>query len=104
MNKQLESFSFSAPTNLLAEEKWLLAVSPFQSTNSVFDITDENKGFSISIIGRWRFLDYLKDEIIDKLRNLLKFRSQNVIELQLEEVRKKSDKKNKIQGNFLIRF
>ena len=51
MNKQLQIFSFSPPINLLEEEKWLLAVSSFECTNSVFNITNENKSFSIIIPG-----------------------------------------------------
>ena len=53
MNKQMQTFSFSPPMNLIEEGKWLLAVSSFECTNSVFDITDENNSFSITIPGHW---------------------------------------------------
>ena len=64
-------------------------MSLFKTTNSVFDITDENKSFSISIPGRWRIPIYLEDRISDKLKNLLKLKSENDIELYVEEVRKR---------------
>ena len=54
MRKQMESFSFSSPINLVEEGKWLLAVSSFECTNSVFNITNENKSFSITTPGHWQ--------------------------------------------------
>ena len=45
MNKQMQIFYFS-PINLM-EGKWLLAVSSFECTNSVFNITDENNSLSL---------------------------------------------------------
>ena len=53
MNKQTQTFSFNPPINLLEEGKWLLAVSSFDCTNSVFNITNENNSFSIIIPGHW---------------------------------------------------
>ena len=47
MNKQMQTFSFSPPINLLEEEKWLLAVTSFECTNSVFNINNDNNSFSI---------------------------------------------------------
>ena len=52
MNKQMQTFSFNPPINLV-EGKWLLGVSSFECTNSVFNITDENNSFSINIPGHW---------------------------------------------------
>ena len=49
MNKQMQTFSFSSPINLVEEAKWLLTVYPFECTNSVFNITNENNSFSITI-------------------------------------------------------
>ena len=60
MNKQLQTFSFKPPWTLF-EGNWLLAVSSFEATNSVFHITDENKSFSISIPGYWRIPNCLDD-------------------------------------------
>ena len=94
----MENFSFSPPMNLAGGSKWLLTVTNFEATNSVFNITDENKSFSISILGRWRIPIYSPGGIIDKLKNLLKHRSQIDIELHLEEVRKKGNKKMEIRN------
>ena len=64
-----------------------------ECTNSVFNITNENKSFSNIIPGRWRVPNCLPEGTIDKLRDLLKLRSENDIELLVEEVKKtlKSD-------------
>ena len=35
---QMETFSFSPPINLVEEAKWLIAVTSFEATNSVFNI------------------------------------------------------------------
>ena len=53
MNKQMETFSFIHPINLVEEGKWLLGVTSFECTNSVFNITNENNSFSITIPGHW---------------------------------------------------
>ena len=53
INEQLEIFSFSPPINLIEEGKWLLGVSSLGCTNSVFNITDKNNSFSITITGHW---------------------------------------------------
>ena len=102
MNKQMESFSFSPPVKLFEEENWLLAVTSFKATNSVFIIASENNSFSISIPGRWRIPNFLPEGIIDKLNDLLELRSENGIELHVEEVKKRGiqirigDKKSKL--------
>ena len=54
MNKQMQTFSFNPPLNLIEEGKWLMAVSLFDCTNSVFDITNENNSFSIIIPGHYK--------------------------------------------------
>ena len=54
MRKQMETFSFSPPISLVEEGKWLLAVSSFECTNSVFNITNKNKSFSITFSGHWQ--------------------------------------------------
>ena len=53
-NKQMQTFSFSPPINLVEEGKWLLAVSLFECTNSVFIITNENNSCSIIILGHYQ--------------------------------------------------
>ena len=52
-DKQMETFSFSPPLNLIEEGKWLLAITSLETTNFVFNISDENKSFSISTPGYW---------------------------------------------------
>ena len=88
MNKQMQTFSFNPPINLFEEGKWLLAVTSFEGTNSVFNIIDENYSFSSSIPGRWRVPNCLPEEINDKLKDLLKLKSKSDIDLHVEEVRK----------------
>ena len=87
MNEQMQTFSFNPPINLLEEGKWLLAVSSFECTNSVFNITNENNSFSIIIPGHYETES--AEKTIDELNNLLELRSQNGIELHVEQVRKK---------------
>ena len=53
LNMQMETFSFNPPLNLSKEGKWLLAVTCFEATNSVFNITNVNNSFSITISGHW---------------------------------------------------
>ena len=45
MNKQMQTFSFNPPINLVEEGKWLLTVSSFECINFVFNITNENNSF-----------------------------------------------------------
>ena len=87
MNKQMQTFSFNPPINLVEEGKWLLAVSSFECTNSVFNITNENNSFSIIIPGHYKTES--AEETIDELNKLLELRS---LELHLEEVRKRGNK------------
>ena len=87
MNKQRQTFSFNPPISLVEEGKWLMAVSLFECTNSVFNITNENNSFSIIIPGHYETESAQKT--IDELNNLLELRSQNGIELHVEQVRKK---------------
>ena len=84
MNKQRQTFSFNRPTNLVEEDEWLLAVSSFECTNSVFNITGDNNSFSIIIAAHWE--TKFADKIIDELNRLLKLRS---LELHVNEVRKR---------------
>ena len=48
MSKQIDSFSFSPPINLVEEEKWLLGVSSSETTSFVFNVIDENNSVSLS--------------------------------------------------------
>ena len=87
MNRQMQTFSFNPPINLVEEGKWLLAVSSFECTNSVFNITNENNSFSIIIPGHYETES--AEKIIDDLNKLLELRS---LELHVDEVRKRGNK------------
>ena len=83
MNKQRQTFSFNPPINFIEEGKWLLAVSSFDCTNSVLNITDENNSFSIIIQAHWE--TEFAEKIIEELNRLLELKS---LELHVNEVRK----------------
>ena len=87
IDKQMQTFSSNPPINLLEEGKWLLAVSLFECTNSVFNITNENNSFSIIITGHYQ--TEFAENIINDLNKLLELRS---LELHVEEVRKRGNK------------
>ena len=87
MNNQKQTFSFSPPINLFEEDKWLLAVSSFECTNSVFNITDDNNSFSIIIPGHYQ--NKSDEKTIDDLNKLLELKS---LELHAEEVKKRGNK------------
>ena len=84
VNKQMQTFSFNPPINLVEEDKWLLAVSSFECTNSVFNITDENNTFSIIIPGHYQ--NESDEKTIDNLNELLELKS---LELHVEELKKR---------------
>ena len=79
--------SFNPPINLVEEGKWLLAASSFEATNSIFNTSNENKSFSITIPGHWQTKS--DEKTFDELNKLLELRSQFGIELHVEQVRKK---------------
>ena len=87
MNKQMQTFSFNPPLNLIEEGKWLLAVSSFECTNSVFNITNENMSFSIIIPGHYK--TEFAEKVINDLNKLYELKS---LELHVEEVRKRGNK------------
>ena len=87
MNKQMQTFSFNPPINLVEQDKWLLAVSSFECTNSVFIITNENNSFSIIITGHYETES--AEKTFDELNKLLELRS---LELHVEEIRKRGNK------------
>ena len=76
---------FNAPINLVEEGKWLLGVSSFECTNTVFNITNENISFSITIPCHWETKS--DEKTVDELNKLLELRS---LELHVKEVRKRS--------------
>ena len=54
LDKQMQNFLFNRSINLSEEGKSLLAVRSFESTTSVFDITDENNSISNIIPGHYQ--------------------------------------------------
>ena len=87
MNKQMQTFSFNPSINLVEEDKWLLAVSSFECTNYVFNVTDDNNSFSIIIPGHYQ--NKTDEKTIDNLNKLLELKS---LELHVEEVKKRGNK------------
>ena len=87
MNKQMQTFSFNPPIKLVEEGKWLMAVSLFDCTTSVFNITNENYSFSIIIPGHYQ--TEFAEKMINDLNILLELKS---LELQVEEVKKRVNK------------
>ena len=87
MNKQTQTLSFNPPINLVEEGKWLMAVSLFDCTNSVFNITNENNSFSIIIPGHYQ--NKSAEKTIDDLKKLLELKS---LELHVEEIKKRGSK------------
>ena len=89
-DKQKQTFSFNPPRNLVEEGKWLMAVSLFDCTNSVFNITHENNSFSILIPGHYQ--NKPLEKTIDNLNKLAELKS---LDLHIEEVRKRGNKLKK---------
>ena len=87
MNKQMQTFSFNPPINLIEQDRWLLGVSSFECTNAVFNITNENNSFSIIIPGHYQ--NKSDEKTIDNLNKLLELKS---LELHVEESRKRGNK------------
>ena len=87
MNKQMQTFSFNPPINLVEEGKWLIAVSSLECTNSVFNVSDDNNSFSIIIPGHYQ--NKTEEKTINDLNKLLELKS---LELHVEEVKKRGNK------------
>ena len=86
MNNQRQTFSFNPPINLFEEDKWLLAVSSFEYTNSFFNIIDDNSSFSIIIPAHWE--TEFAEKIIDEVNRLLEL---GTLELHVNEVKKRGN-------------
>ena len=84
---QMETFPLNPPINLSEEGNWLLAVTSFEATDSVFNITDENNGFPITTTGHW--IPAGSEEVVDKLKKLLELISENDVQLHAKEVEKR---------------
>ena len=72
---------------MVEEGKWLLGVTSFECTISVFNINSEINLFSICTSGHWKTESAEKG--IDELNNFLELRSGEGIDLHVELVRKK---------------
>ena len=83
----MQTFSFNAPIFLLEEGKWLLGVTSFECTKSVFNITNEKNSNSITVPGHWETKS--AEKTINELYKLLELRSANGIDLHVQQVRKK---------------
>ena len=68
-------------------------MTSFEATNSVFKLTNENNSLSTTTAGHW--ISKSAEKTIDELNKLLELRSQNDIELHVEQVRKKRINSNK---------
>ena len=88
----MQTSSFIPPINLVEQDKWLLGVTSFECTNSVFNITKENNSFSIIIAGHYQ--TKFSEKINDDLIKLLELRS-----LELHEEITKRGNKIKISEN-----
>ena len=86
MNRQMQTFSFNPPINLIEEGRWLIAVSSLECTNSVFNITNENNSFSIIVPGHWE--DEFSEKFNNEVNRLLELRS---LESHVDEVRKRGN-------------
>ena len=86
MNRQMQTFSFNPPINLVEEGKWLLAVSSLECTNPVFNKTNENNSFSIIIPGHYK--TEFAEKLIYDLNKLYELKS---LELRVEAVRKRGN-------------
>ena len=98
----MQTFSFTLPKKLSQEGNWLRTVSSLRTTK-FFSTIDENNSFAIGILGYWRLSSYLEDIIIiEQLKNLLKPKSPNDIELHVQEVRKRRDQLKRTQKTYLF--
>ena len=86
MIKQMQTFSFNPPINLVEEGKWLIAVSSLECTNSVFNITNENNSFSIIIPGHYQ--NESDEKTVEKLKDLLELDKKD-LSLHVTAVREK---------------
>ena len=86
MNEQMQIFSFNPPINLVEEGKWLLRLTSFEVTTSVFNITNENNSFSITIPGHWIPED--AQQTFDKVQELLELDKRD-LSLHIAAVRER---------------
>ena len=67
----------------------MIAVTSFEATTSVFNITNENNSFSFSIPGYWTSRE--GTGTIIQLREILELRAENDIEINVKEMKKRGN-------------
>ena len=75
-NIQMETLSFSPRINLADDGELVLAMTVFETANSVFKTINKNNSFLIDIPSHWNSGG--AGELINKLNNFLELRSGNV--------------------------
>ena len=86
LNIQIENFAISPPMNFFEGRKGLLSVTSFGATNPVFNLTDKNNSFSLSTSSYWT--PNVAEKTFDQINEILGLRSQNDIEIFVNEVAK----------------
>ena len=93
MNKRMQTVPFNPPIILVEEGKCLLGLSSLECTNSVFNITNKNNSFSTFVPSHYQ--TEFSEKTINGLNKLLELKS---IELHVEEVRRRGNKKKEIMN------
>ena len=88
----MQSFSFN-PSIYLSGEEWMIAITSFETTNSVFIITNEDNSSSISTPSHWKSED--GEERTDKLNKLLELRSETDFEIYVKLKKRHSNRNRK---------
>ena len=96
-NKQMQTFLFNPTINLVEQGKRFLAVSSFECTNSVFNITNENNSFSIIIPGHYQ--NKSDEKTIYNLNKLIELKS---LILHVEEVKKRGNKIKRGDNEYML--
>ena len=82
----METFSSNPSIKLFEEGKWLLAVTSFEASNSVFNVTDENNSFSNTTPAHWS--SEIVEEIINQLKNYQSVDLKTITNYMLKKFKK----------------
>ena len=85
----MQTFAFKPPLNLVEENKWMMAETSLECTNSIFNITNENKSFPVTTSGHWN--SESAKRTFDKLKELLELDKRD-LGLHIAAVREKGHK------------
>ena len=77
IDKQNQTFLFNPQIYLIEETKWLFAVTSYECTNSVFNLTKGNNSFSINIPVHWNSDN--GEQLINEFSTFLELRSENIM-------------------------